>query len=105
MIFRETPIFQKRVKKLEISQTSLASLRNELGQDPNKGDLIKGTSGLRKIRLKLPHAGKSSGARVIYYRVLEDMILFLFIYKKSEQSDLTPQQQAQLVLVAKSLEE
>ncbi len=35
-------------------------------RDPETGDLIEGTGGVRKIRVALAGTGKRGGARVIY---------------------------------------
>jgi hypothetical protein len=56
------------------------------------GDVIKGGSGLRKIRWSVSGSGKSGGIRVIYYYDKPDKIYMLFAYKKNQQEDLTPTQ-------------
>ena len=59
--------------------------------------MIKGTGGLRKVRMALPGRGKSGGARVIYYYVHNAaQIRFLLAYEKSEQDDLTDEQRKAL---------
>ena len=59
-------------------------------KNPDKGNLVKGTGGARKIRMKLQGKGKSSGARVIYYYVdMQGDIWFLDIYRKSIKTDLS----------------
>ncbi|MGP9676292.1 MULTISPECIES: hypothetical protein [unclassified Halomonas] len=45
----------------------LKELQRTLIAQPNKGDLIQGTGGLRKIRMALGNQGKSGGARVTYF--------------------------------------
>jgi mRNA-degrading endonuclease RelE of RelBE toxin-antitoxin system len=53
--------------------------------NPEKGDLIKNSGGLRKIRLKGKGKGKSGGYRVIYYwKKSESEIWLLTIYSKNE---------------------
>ena len=55
--------------------------------------IIQGTGGLRKVRWKLEGKGKSGGVRAIYYWMTEDkQIYMLYIYLKSEQQNLTPDQ-------------
>lgn len=64
---------------------------------PDSGPVIKGSGGLRKIRWKLTGKGKSGGIRIMYYWVVEnDQIFLLYVYKKSVQLDLTPNQIAEL---------
>ncbi|MCX6972224.1 MAG: type II toxin-antitoxin system RelE/ParE family toxin [Verrucomicrobia bacterium] len=59
--------------------------------------MIQGTGGFRKIRMKMPGRGKSSGARVVYFHLMDRAAIFLFfLYTKSRQSDLTADQKAAL---------
>jgi len=69
------------------------NLQNELILYPEKGKIIRGSGGLRKIRWSIPGRGKSGGVRVIYYLVTErKTILMLFIFGKNEQANLTQKQ-------------
>lgn len=92
MIFKETSMFTKEVKRLKVSAENLSDLKDELTANPYAGDLIQQGKGLRKIRIALGNKGKRGGARVIYYNVVEDLILFVFIYSKSSQANLTHSQ-------------
>ena len=63
--------------------------------NPTAGVVIRGTSGLRKVRWGAGGRGKRGGARVIYYYHSERIPLFLLTaYSKSRQSDLTPAERA-----------
>lgn len=76
-----------------MSDDEYRSLQEALITRPESGDLIKGSSGLRKIRWKLEGQGKRGGVRVIYYWVTaDDQIRMLYVYRKSKQTDLTPEQ-------------
>ena len=62
-------------------------------EDPDIGDLIQGSGGLRKIRWKLTGRGKRGGVRVIYcWAVSVDQIRMLYVYSKSDQENLTKDQ-------------
>ncbi len=88
----ETPVFTKRVKTL-IPEEEYRKLQNELILNPERGKIIKGSGGLRKIRWSIPGKGKSGGVRVIYYFVIQrETILMLFVYTKSDQDNLTKDQ-------------
>jgi hypothetical protein len=64
MIFYETAIFTTQITKL-VSDEAYAELQGVLIADPESGDLIPRSHGLRKIRWRLPGRGKSGGIRVI----------------------------------------
>ena len=96
MIFQETPVFTKLIKTL-MDDDLYRQLQNFLMEQPEAGDLISGTGGLRKVRWNLPGTGKRGGIRVIYFwRVAEAQILMLLAYPKSEADDLTSSQKKQL---------
>ena len=96
VLFIESHSFTEQVARLN-AQEAVWELENELLQNPDKGDLIQGTGGFRKIRMKLSGRGKSTGARVVYFHLKDQAIIFLFLlYTKSGQSDLTAEQKAAL---------
>jgi hypothetical protein len=89
-----TRIFSKvaedLIKKHKLRQEDLNDLKKELVKDPEKGDLISGTGGVRKTRLKSASKGKRGGFRVCYYDDVQNEELFLLvIYQKNEQEDLS----------------
>ena len=92
MIFIETPIFTNDIQQL-LSDEYYRELQHSLILNPEAGKLIQGSSGLRKIRWKLPGTGKRGSLRVIYYfdEPFETLYM-LYVYKKSKQTDLTRKQ-------------
>lgn len=94
MIFIETPIFTEDVTDL-LSDDEYAKLQLFLAANPDAGDLIQGTGGLRKVRWTAGGKGKSGGVRVIYYDASDlDQIRMLLIYKKGIKDDLSPKEKA-----------
>ena len=92
MVFIETPIFTKVVRKL-LPDDEYKELQQALVLRPEAGDFIPGSGGLRKIRWGIPGSGKRGGLRLIYYWAIPmDTIYMLLIYKKSRQDDLIPGQ-------------
>ena len=74
-------------------------LQKELIANPQKGDVMPGCGGLRKLRIADPkrQKGKRGGARVIYLHIPEaSQFLMLDIYGKSEKEDLTPAEKKDL---------
>ena len=96
MIFVETPLFTRRVYEL-LSEDQYTRLQHYLTVDPDVGDLIEGTGGLRKIRVAVASRGKRGGARAVYYHfATRSRIAMLLIYAKNERDDLTSVQRAAL---------
>ncbi len=88
MIFIEDHGFQKRRKGL-LEDEELFALMNWLAVNPQSGQVIPGSGGLRKMRWAAKGQGKRGGLRVIYFWwISDDKILFLDIYAKSEKEDL-----------------
>lgn len=56
--FIELPEFIKRWEEIGLNDEDLAELENYLCYHSDKGDLIQGTGGLRKLRWKLNNKGK-----------------------------------------------
>ncbi len=81
--------FRKAIKRL-FSQAELAALCEFIGQNPEAGNVIAGTGGLRKLRWALDNKGKRGGSRVIYYyHRPETKVLMLTAYAKNEKADLS----------------
>jgi hypothetical protein len=75
-----------------------------LVEDPERGDLIKGGGGIRKLRHAIQGRGKSGGVRVIYYWVKDNhQIYMLVVYPKSKKDNLTDQETAILREFVKEL--
>ena len=75
--------------------------KKNLAENPEQGDIIVGTGGIRKTRLKSATKGKSGGFRVCYLNIEDRLILFLvFIYSKSRQEDLSQSEKAELKQLA-----
>ena len=89
MLFIETPIFTNQASGGLFTDEELKNLQKELLVSPNKGDLITGSGGLRKIRVARKGGGKSGGFRVIYYRSTPEVIFFLLAYPKNKQDTLS----------------
>ena len=102
MVIIETSIFTRQVQAL-LSDDDYRQLQMTLVLHPDKGSVIPGSGGLRKMRWSLAGRGKRGGVCIIYYwAVGQDKILLLFMYAKNEQDDLTPEQ---LKVIRKLIEE
>jgi mRNA-degrading endonuclease RelE of RelBE toxin-antitoxin system len=90
--FVETSVFTRRIIDA-LTDDGYRSLQEALLRRPEQGDLIEGTGGVRKLRWSEAGRGKRGGLRLIYYwHADREIILMLFLYRKSEQKDLTVEQ-------------
>ncbi|HEX4044589.1 MAG TPA: type II toxin-antitoxin system RelE/ParE family toxin [Gammaproteobacteria bacterium] len=89
MIFIETALFTKYLQDY-LEDEEYRELQNFLLEQPDSGDLLQGTGGLRKLRWSLDGRGKRGGIRVIYYwQITEDQIYLFTLYAKNEITDLS----------------
>ena len=80
----------------------LLEIQNDLLENPKRGPVIQGTSGVRKSRGK----GKSGGFRYMYYYIERDgQIFLLMVFNKNEQGDLTKKQKTTLSSLIRELRE
>ena len=99
--FVETEIFTRRVVEM-LSEREYRALQAFLIRRPDAGDLIPAGRGLRKLRWGSGQKGKSGGVRIIYYLYLAGRrIYMIYLYRKSDQEDLTPEQLSGLALYVK----
>lgn len=86
----ETPLFIKQAAAL-FSDDERKELIDFLAANPQVGDEIPGTGGVRKMRFGAKGKGKRGGARVIYYWYSDDAPIYaLLAYGKNEKVDLKP---------------
>jgi mRNA-degrading endonuclease RelE of RelBE toxin-antitoxin system len=88
----ETTVFTRQVDDL-LDAESYRLLQLELADRPDRGPVISGSGGLRKIRWPGSSRGKRGGIRVIYYWARDrHRILMLLAYAKADTDDLTADQ-------------
>ncbi|MBI2312297.1 MAG: type II toxin-antitoxin system RelE/ParE family toxin [Betaproteobacteria bacterium] len=81
--FIETKLFTRLVQEY-LSEPEYAELQSFLMANPDAGDVIPGSGGLRKLRWAAPGRGKRGGYRVIYFvRGSRGVIWMLTIYPKN----------------------
>lgn len=81
--FVETKLFTRLVREL-LSDDEYALLQQALIDDPEVGNVIPGSGGVRKVRWGISGRGKRGGLRVIYYlRTRQGQIWMLTLYPKN----------------------
>lgn len=95
----ESRTFHKQIQKLCSSEEEQSQIKNFVCKNRHTGDPIIGSSGIRKIRISLRGKGKRGGARIIYYFTDNNnaMVLFMMMYSKSDQENLTSDQEKLLL--------
>ena len=89
VIFIESPVFTRQVAEL-LDDEDYSELQQFLVSQPDAGDVIQGTCGLRKIRWVTAGRGKRGGSRVIYFHAAKPrQIRMLLIYRKGIKDDLS----------------
>jgi len=89
---------------VSITEGERDELIDFLARNPDSGDEIPGTGGVRKLRWRGKGKGKRGGLRVIYYFYNESFPVFLLtVYGKGVQEDLTSEQKARMVSLSSVL--
>lgn len=103
MEFIETPQFSTVLYDY-LDDASYLDLQIELIERPDRGDLISGGGGIRKLRFAAQGRGKSGGVRIIYYWVTEaGQIYLLTLYPKGKKDNLTDEEIAKPRKLAKEI--
>jgi hypothetical protein len=96
----ETQGFVRAAEKIW-NAAELAALVDHLARNPEDGDIIPGTGGVRKLRWGKAGTGKRGGARVIYFYYQMDRPLYLLLaYAKAQATDLTPDEKKAVAVFA-----
>ncbi len=88
--FLETPVFTRQILDL-LSDSEYSALQGALVVDPEAGDLLPGTGGVRKIRwLEAKRGkGKRGAVRIIYYWYEpRSTVYMLLAYSKGNRDNL-----------------
>ena len=88
--FIETPSFTKKWFSLGFTEDDLAELQQFLIKNPDAGNTMVGTGGLKKLRYAFKGRGKSGSARVCYVDFASFKKNYLIqVFSKDEKSNLT----------------
>lgn len=99
----ETPAYLVKAKAI-MSLDEMTAVVEVIAANPLAGDVIKGSGGLRKMRIGLEGRGKRGGGRIIYWFYNDGFpAVLLWAFAKNEVSDLTKQQLTTLAKATDSL--
>jgi mRNA-degrading endonuclease RelE of RelBE toxin-antitoxin system len=86
------------------SEDERAEFVDYMAANPEAGDVIPETGGLRKVRWGRQGSGKRGGVRVVYYYYDMDLPLYLItVYAKAAREDLSPDEKRTLTALAAEL--
>jgi hypothetical protein len=101
----ETHAFARSTQRIW-NEDELSALIDHLACNPEVGDVIPGTGGVRKLRWGRAGIGKRGGARVIYFFYRSDFPLYLLLaYSKAQATDLTPDEKRLVSALALTIRE
>ena len=99
----ETAWFIKRAEKLLPSEEK-SELIDYIATNPESGDVIAKTGGVRKLRYARKGQGKSGSFRVVYYYYNPENPVFLFdIFGKNEKSNISEAEKNELYKIIQEL--
>ncbi len=85
--FLESPAFE-RVRAVYLDDDEYAELQQFMMQNPEAGNIVRGSGGVRKLRWRREGAGKRGGLRVIYFvRYQPHEFWMLALYAKARQEN------------------
>jgi hypothetical protein len=87
--FVETKLFTRYIDEY-LTDDEYAALQLYLVVNPEAGDVVKGSGGVRKMRWSGSGRGKKGGIRVIYYlRLQQGQIWFITVYAKNVRDSIS----------------
>ena len=86
--FIESSIFE-RILPVYLDDDEYSEFQQFLMQNPEAGELVPGSSGVRKARWTRPGMGKRGGLRIIYFvRYQPNEFWMLTLYAKAKREDV-----------------
>jgi hypothetical protein len=100
----ETPLFMRQAAAVW-DDAEREAFVEFIARNPEAGDVIPDTGGVRKIRWGRAGTGKRGGVRVIYFYHDADRPLYLLmVYAKARQENLTPDEKRAVRKLAEILQ-
>lgn len=86
----ETEAYLRAAKAAGMTADEMTAAVDLVAADPEAGDVMQGTGGVRKARLAGRGKGKSGGYRIVWYFGGGDIPVFLLtVFGKGEKANLT----------------
>ena len=102
----ETDSYLRAAKDAKMAEDERMAAVELVSIDPEGGDVLQGTGGVRKARLAGRGKGKSGGYRVVWYFGGGDIPVFLLtVFGKGEKANVTPSERNALRSLTATLRE
>ncbi|MGV1014419.1 MAG: type II toxin-antitoxin system RelE/ParE family toxin [Methyloceanibacter sp.] len=99
----ETPLFVRQAEKIW-GDAEREAFVDFIARNPESGDVIPETGGVRKIRWAKAGSGKRGGVRVIYFfHHAESPLYLLMVFAKAQRENLSPNDKRMLRQLATAL--
>jgi hypothetical protein len=86
--FIESPAFE-RVRTVYLDDDEYADLQQFMMRNPEAGNIVRGSGGVRKLRWRRQGGGKRGGLRVIYFVCYQpNEFWMLALYAKARQENV-----------------
>ena len=99
LTFIQLSTFVADWRRMNLDDDDLRALEATLLENPERGPVMSGTGGLRKIRFAPPsrHTGKSGAMRVCYAHVpAGSAVILAILFAKNEKANLTPAERGEI---------
>ena len=101
----ELPIFQRLARDVWDDGEREAFV-DFIARNPESGDVIPETGGVRKVRWRRQGLGKRGGARVVYFYHDPRMPIFLMlVYAKAQRENMTPDEKKQVRVLGTAIKQ
>lgn len=100
----ETPAYLAAAARAGMTEEDRAAVVDFIAGNPQAGDLIKGSGGVRKVRIAKPGGGKSGGWRVLTAYISDTVaVLLVTAYGKNQRGNVSKAEVNEMAELMKEL--
>lgn len=100
----ETPAYLAAAARAGMTEDDRVAVVDFIASNPQAGDLIKGSGGVRKVRIAKPGGGKSGGWRVLTAYVSDTVaVLLVTAYGKNQRGNVSKAEINEMAQLMKDL--
>lgn len=100
----ETAAYLRRARDAGMTDAEMTAAVNQIAADPERGDVIVGSGGCRKVRVAGRGKGKSGGYRIVVLFGGQHMPIFLlWALSKGDRENFSDSEIAQMNTAAKAI--